>query len=97
MPLDPLKLLTLDASMQSPEAPHTICPEMQKFLGTPVTEDEVLQAFRALEALGLVREHGRGPHAPPNDVWFIATGAGREVVDREWDTVFPRGGGNRET
>jgi hypothetical protein len=97
VPLDPLKLLTLDASMQSPEAPHTICAEMQKFLGKPVTESEVLQAFRALEALGLVQEHGRGPHEPPNDVWFIATRAGREVVDREWDTVFPGRGGNSET
>ena len=97
MPLDPLKLLTLDASMQSPEAPHTICLEIQTFLGRSITENEVLQAFRALEALGLVKEHGRGPHKPPNDVWFIATPAGRKTVDLEWDTVFPGRDGTGET
>ena len=89
MPLDPLSLLTLDASMQSPEAPHTICAEIAKFLGRHVTEGEVREAFRSLEASGLVKVDRRGPHAPPNDTWFIATPAGREIVDREWDVVFP--------
>ena len=96
MPLDPLKLLTLDASMQSPEAPHTICDEMQKFLRTPITEQEVRQAFEELKRLGLVQEHGRGPHPPPNDVWFIATPEGRATVEREWDLVFPGRGGDSE-
>ena len=89
MPLAPLNLLTLNASMQSPEAPHTICAEIGEFLGSPVSERQVLQAFRELQALGLVEEHGRGPHQPPNDVWFIATRAGRAAVERDWDTVFP--------
>ena len=89
MPLEPLKLLTLNASMQSPEAPHTICAEISQFLGKPVAESQVAQAFRELQALGLVKEHGRGPHEPPNDVWFVATKAGRDAVDRDWDVVFP--------
>ena len=89
MPLEPLKLLTLNASMQSPEAPHTICAEIADFLGQPISEGQVLAAFRELQALGLIQEHGSGPHPPPNDVWFIATKAGREAVDREWPVVFP--------
>jgi len=89
MPLAPLNLLTLNASMQSPEAPHTICGEIEEFLGRSVSESQVLQAFHELRALGLVVEHSRGPHQPPNDVWFIATRAGRETVERDWDAVFP--------
>jgi DNA-binding PadR family transcriptional regulator len=89
MPLAPLNLLTLNAFMQSPEAPHTICTEIAEFLGRPVSESQVLQAFRELQALGLVEEHGRGPHQPPNDVWFIATRAGLAAVERDWDAVFP--------
>jgi len=93
MPLDPLSLLTLDASMQSPEAPHTICAEIARFLGRPVSEADVRKTLRSLEASGLVKATGAGPHEPPNDVWFIATPAGRETVDREWDIVFPGRGG----
>jgi len=97
MALDPLTLLTLDASMQSPEAPHTICTELAKFLGRPVSESEVLKAFRSLEALGLVEVNAHGPHEPPNNAWFIATRAGRETVDREWDLVFPDKGAKGDT
>jgi hypothetical protein len=89
MALDPLPLVVLNASMQSPEAPHTIRAEIETFLKVPVTEQQVLQAFRTLEASGLVAVDSRGPHPPPNDVWFIATRAGRAAVDRDWDAVFP--------
>ena len=97
MPLALLNLLTLNASMQSPEAPHTICAEIEEVLGRPVSEEQVLQAFRELQALGLVEEHGRGPHKPPNDLWFIATRAGRAAVESDWDAVFPSNKGRRET
>ena len=89
MALDPLPLVVLGASMQSPETPHTIRAEIETFLKMPVTEQQVLEAFRTLEASGLVAVDSRGPHPPPNDVWFMATRAGREAVDRDWDTVFP--------
>jgi len=88
MPLDPLSLVTLDASMQSPEAPHTIRAEIEEFLKRPVTEQQVLETLRSLEASGLVEVTTHGPHPPPNDCWFMATRAGRETVDREWDIVF---------
>lgn len=89
MPLSPLNLLVLDASVQSPEAPHTICAEISTFLDKAVTEHEVEQAFQELEAAGLVEEYGRGPHEPPNDVWYFATAEGRKTVDREWNVTFP--------
>jgi len=97
MPLAPLNLVTLNASMQSPETPHTICAEIAEFLGYPVSESQVPQAFRELQRSGLVEEHGRGPHQSPNDVWFIATHAGRAAVERDWHTVFPSVKERRET
>jgi len=97
MTLDPLSLLTLDASMQSPEAPHTICAEIAQFLGRPISETDLRETFRSLEALGLVKATGSGPHGPPNDVWFVATHVGRETVDREWDLVFPGKGRESDT
>src|SRR2546421_12655940 len=84
MPLEPLNLLTLNVSMHSPEAPHKIRAEIPQFLGRPISEDQVLEAFHELQAQGLVEEHGQGPHEPPNDVWFIATRAGRAAVERDW-------------
>jgi hypothetical protein len=89
MVLAPITLLTLNASMQSPEAPHTICDEIAEFLRRPVSEDEILEAFRSLQMLQLVEVTGGGPHASPNDQWFIATPAGREIVEYQWDVVFP--------
>lgn len=89
MPLAPLNLLTLNASLHSPEAPHTISAEIAEFLGRPVSESQILQAFRELQSLGLVKEYGRGPHHPPNDVWFVATYAGQAAIERDWELVFP--------
>jgi DNA-binding PadR family transcriptional regulator len=89
MPLAPLNLLILNASMHSPEAPHSISAEIAEFLGRPVSESQVLQAFRELQSLGLVEEHGRGPHQRPNDAWFVATHTGQAAVERDWELVFP--------
>ena len=97
MPLAPLNLLTLNASMQSPEAPHTISAAIAEALGRPVSESQVLQAFRELQSLGLVQEHARGPHQLPNDVWFMATRAGQAALERDWELVFPSTEGWRET
>lgn len=106
MALNPLLLLVLDASMQSPEAPHTIRAETEDFLGETVTDAEILEAYRQLEALGLIEALKNDPpgqdwkvvrmadEPSAADLWFMATREGRKTVDREWEGTFPGRGGD---
>lgn len=98
--MEKLTLAALDAAMDDYESVSSVRDEIAAFLGQAVSEESLFAAFRALEAQGLVQAHRVNPNNQtlvassstdqdaPDQIWFLATDKGRQIVDREWNRVF---------
>jgi len=95
-----LALAALNSTIDDYESVTSVREQLAAFLGEPISEESLFAAFRALEAQGLLEAHRASVDGQalvrtaitdtdvPADIWFYATSAGRQLVDREWDKLF---------